>query len=239
MRNVMSKKKRPDEQEYELVEHTATRKAIGDRTLRSVNEAPQFRVQKLVVMDALMELRGKLKEAGGDSIPTYNDILIKVAAGTLRDFPRLNAWWDEAGLKLLTNINIGFAVDTEDGVMLPTVLNADTKSLAEIAAETAELIDLARRGRLRATLQMGAGFTVSNIGPTGIDVFDAIISPPQTGILAVGSIMPRPIVENGDIVVRNTMWASLTIDHRSVDGADGARFLAQLAEALQYPQDAV
>ncbi len=233
----MTASKRPDEQEYELVEHTRTRKAIGDRTLQSVNEAPQFRVQKLVVTDALMELRSGLKESGGDVIPTYNDILLKVVAVTLRDFPRLNAWWDEAGLKLLRNINVGFAVDTEDGVMLPTVLNADTKSLAEIAGETAELVALARRGRLRATLQMGAGFTLSNIGPTGIDVFDAIISPPQTGILAVGSIMPRPIVENGEIVVRNTMWASLTIDHRSVDGADGARFLAQLAEALQCPQD--
>ena len=235
----MTTSKRPDEQEYELIEHTRTRKAIGDRTLQSVNEEPQFRVQKLVVTDALMELRSGLKEAGGDPIPTYNDILIKLVAVTLRDFPRLNAWWDEAGLKLLKDINVGFAVDTEDGVMLPTVLNADTKSLAEIAAETAELVALARRGRLRATLQMGAGFTLSNIGPTGIDVFDAIISPPQTGILAVGSIMPRPVVEDGEIVVRNTMWASLTMDHRSVDGADGARFLAQLAKALECPQSAM
>ena len=235
----MSKRKRPDEQEHELIEHTRTRKAIGDRTLQSVNEEPQFRVQKLVVTDALMELRSGLKEAGGDPIPTYNDILIKLVAVTLRDFPRLNAWWDEAGLKLLKDINVGFAVDTEEGVMLPTVLNADTKSLAEIAAETAELVALARRGRLRATLQMGAGFTLSNIGPTGIDVFDAIISPPQTGILAVGSIMPRPVVEDGEIVVRNTMWASLTMDHRSVDGADGARFLAQLAKALECPQSAM
>ena len=235
----MSKKKRPDEQEHELIEHTRTRKAIGDRTLQSVNEEPQFRVQKLVVTDALMEFRSGLKEAGGDRIPTYNDILIKLVAVTLRDFPRLNAWWDEAGLKLLKDINVGFAVDTEEGVMLPTVLNADTKSLAEIAAETAELVALARRGRLRATLQMGAGFTLSNIGPTGIDVFDAIISPPQTGILAVGSIMPRPVVEDGEIVVRNTMWASLTMDHRSVDGADGARFLAQLAREIQCPQSAL
>ena len=113
------------------------------------------------------------------------------------------------------------------------MFDADQKSLAEIAKETAELVTLARNGKLRASLQMGAGFTISNIGPVGIDAFDAIISPPQTAILAVGSIMPRPVADGENVVVRPTMWLSLTMDHRSVDGADGGRFLTELAKTLQ------
>lgn len=229
----MAPRKRPDDIEFELAEHTPIRRAIGDRTLQSVNEIPQFRVQKQVIADGLLAFRTQLKEAGSGRVPSHNDILIKLVALTLRDFPRLNAWWDPAGLKLLKEINVGFAVATEQGVLLPTVRAADAKSLEEIAAETSEMIELARVGRLRASLQMGAGFTISNIGPVGIDVFDAIISPPQTGILAIGSIMPSPIVVDGEVVVRNTMWLSLTIDHRSVDGSDGARFVAALGQSIE------
>ncbi len=229
----MAPRKRPDDIEFELAEHTPIRRAIGDRTLQSVNEIPQFRVQKQVLADELLAFRTRLKEANSGSVPSHNDILIKLVALTLRDFPRLNAWWDPAGLKLLKEINVGFAVATEQGVLLPTVRAADSKSLDEIAAETKEMVELARGGRLRASLQMGAGFTISNIGPVGIDVFDAIISPPQTGILAISSIMPSPVVADGNIVVRNTMWLSLTIDHRSVDGSDGAQFVAAVAGRIE------
>ncbi|MFO7946909.1 MAG: 2-oxo acid dehydrogenase subunit E2 [Armatimonadota bacterium] len=228
--------RRPDDQEFEQIEHTRIRRAIGERTLKSVNEIPQFRVQKQAIADGLVEFRSRLKEAGGDIIPTYNDIIIKLVAAVLPDHPRLNAWCADEGLKLLENINVGFAVDTDDGVMLPTVFNADEKPLEEIARDTADMIDKARRGRLRASLQMGAGFTISNIGPIGIDVFDAIISPPQTAILALGSIMEKPVAIKGRVVTANTVWLSLTMDHKSVDGADGARFLADLAEHFENPE---
>lgn len=229
----MAPRKRPDDIEFDLAEHTPIRRAIGDRTLQSVNEIPQFRVQKQVVADGLQAFRTQLKAGGDGHVPSHNDILIKLVALTLRDFPRLNAWWDPTGLKLLKEINVGFAVATDQGVLLPTVRAADTKSLEEIAAETREMVDLARIGRLRAGLQMGAGFTISNIGPVGIDVFDAIISPPQTGILAIGSIMPSPVVVDGEVQVRDTMWLSLTIDHRSVDGSEGARFVAAVAARIE------
>lgn len=227
--------RRPDDIEFERVEHTRIREAIGDRTRHSVNEIPQFRVQKQVTVDELVEFRTRLKQSAVDIIPTYNDIMIRLTAEALKDHPRLNAWRDDEGLKLLQDINVGFAADTPDGVMLPTVFEADQKSLTEIVAETADMIEKARRGRLRASLQMGAGFTISNIGPIGMDIFDAIISPPQTGILAIGSIMEKPIVIDGRVVAAKTMWMSLTMDHQSVDGADGARFLADLAELLQSP----
>lgn len=230
---MSTKRTRPDEQEFELVEHTRTRQAIGDRTLESCNTTPAFRVHKLVVADALIAARKALKATEPAVMPTFNDFLIKLVADLLPKYPRFNAWWSPEGLKQLKNVNIGFATATDQGVLMPTVLNANEKTLTEIASDTAEMVSMARKGRLRATLQMGAGFSISNIGPVGIDAFDAIISPPQTGILAIGSIMPRAIVENGEIVVRQTMWLSLTVDHRSVDGADGGAFLADLALSLE------
>ena len=229
---MSQRRTRPDEQEFELVAHTRTRQAIGDRTLQSVNETPQFRVHKLVAAEGLLVARKALKARAPQVLPTFNDFLIKLVADTLPRYRRFNAWWSPEGLKLLKDVNIGFATATEQGVLLPTVLKASEKDLLSIAAETAEMVGLARAGRLRATLQMGAGFTISNIGPGGIDAFDAIISPPQTGILAIGSIMPRPVAEGDQVVVRQTMWLSLTVDHRSVDGADGAAFLADLGEQI-------
>jgi pyruvate dehydrogenase E2 component (dihydrolipoamide acetyltransferase) len=224
---------RPDQQEFELVPHTRTRQAIGDRTRQSVNEQPQFRLHKLVDATALVAARSALKARALEVMPTFNDFLIKLVAGLLPTYRRCNAWWSPEGLQLLKNVNLGFATATEQGVMLPTVLNADQKDLLTIAGETAALVAAARHGKLRATLQMGAGFTISNIGPVGIDAFDAIISPPQTGILAIGSIMPRPVAEGELVVVRQTMWLSLTCDHRSVDGAEGAAFLKDLDAAIQ------
>lgn len=236
---MTQRRTRPDEQEFELVPHTRTRQAIGDRTRESVTETPQFRVHKLVDCTALIAARQALKEAAPDVMPTFNDFLIKLVADVLPKYPRFNAWWSPEGLKLLKQVNIGFATATDQGVLLPTVLDVGSKDLMAIAAETAEMVRMARAGKLRATLQMGAGFTISNIGPTGIDAFDAIISPPQTGILAIGSMMPRPVAEGNEVVVRQTMWLSLTVDHRSVDGADGAAFLADLAIAIAGAQSLV
>lgn len=230
---MSSARTRPDDQPFELVPHTRTRQAIGDRTLQSVNEEPQFRVHKLADATALVAARAALKAQGPAVLPSFNDFLIKLVADVLPAHPRFNAWWSPEGLKLLQNVNVAFATATDQGVMLPTVLQASEKDLLTIAAETAAMVEAARAGKLRATLQMGAGFTISNIGPVGIDAFDAIISPPQTGILAVGSIMPRPVAEGDQVVVRQTMWLSLTCDHRSVDGADGAAFLKDLSAALQ------
>ncbi|NPV48270.1 MAG: 2-oxo acid dehydrogenase subunit E2 [Armatimonadetes bacterium] len=229
---MSSSRPRPDDQPFELVPHTRTRQAIGERTRQSVTEQPQFRVHKLADATALIAARQALKARSPEVMPTFNDFLIKLVADLLPTHRRFNAWWSPEGLKLLQNVNIGFATATDQGVMLPTVLNADRKDLLTIAAETASMVEAARNGKLRATLQMGAGFTISNIGPVGIDAFDAIISPPQTGILAIGSIMPRPVVEGDQVVVRQTLWLSLTCDHRSVDGADGAAFLRDLAVAI-------
>jgi len=227
---------RPEEK-FETVEHTRIRKAIGERTLTSVNTIPQFHVRTLVDMEPLVAFREGLKASGEGPVATYNDLMIKAAALALREYPRFNAWCDDDELKLLESINVGFAVGTEQGVLLPTVREADRKPLTEIAAETAELIDLARRGKLRATLQMGAGFTISNLGPVGIDSFAPIISPPQVAILGIGSIVPRAMVVAGEIVTRRSVHLTLVMDHRAADGAEGSVFLARLAQILTQPEE--
>jgi len=225
---------RPEES-YSVEEHTRVRKAIGERVLQSVNEIPQFHLRTLVDMEALLAFREDLK-CSADPVPTLNDLMIKAVAVALGDFPRLNAWCDDDELKILDNVNIGFAVSTDQGVLLPTVREADTRSLTEIAEETRELIDLARRGRLRASLQMGAGFTISNLGPAGVDSFAPIISPPQVAILGVGSVKPQPMVLDGEVVARKAAQLTLVLDHRAADGAVGAAFLRALDRALTVPE---
>ncbi len=222
------------EESFTEEEHTRIRKAIGERTLQSVNEIPQFHLRTLVDMEPLAEFRGQLKETA-DPVPSYNDLSIKAVARTLTEFPRFNAWCEPDRLKLLDAVNVGFAVGTDQGVLLPTVRDADTKSLEEIAAETGEMIEMARNGRLRASLQMGAGFTISNLGPIGIDSFAPIISPPQVAILGIGSIKPQPMVVDGELTVRKAAHLTLVMDHRAADGAEGAQFLAALEETFVTP----
>ena len=227
------RRQRRGEPEYQRVEHTRIRRAIGERTQSSFRDIPQFSSLVLVDAQTLVEVREARKSASVEQpVPTYNDYFIKSVAVILNDHPRLNAWCDDEGLRILKPINLGFACATDQGVLLPTVFDADQKSLAEIAQETAELIDLARRQRLRASLQQGAGFTVSNLGPSVVDWFQAIISPPQTAILAIGSIAQRPLVADGSVVARPSVYLNLTTDHRAADAADAAAFLAELTALL-------
>lgn len=230
---MTTRRPRPDEQEYGLLEQTRTRAAIGDRTRESVQQKPQFWMSVEMAATALVEVRSAVKQSGADVVPTFNDYILKAVAVVLRDNPRFNAWVAEDGLHVLKHINVGFAVATEQGVLLPTLMDADTKSVTQIATETRELIEMARAAKLRASLQMGAGFTVSNIGLAEVDIFNAIISPPQTGILAIGAIKPRPVVVDDEVVARRTMICTLTVDHGGADGADGAKFLKDLKGILE------
>lgn len=230
---MSSRRPRPDQQEYTVLEPTPTRKAIGERTLKSITEKPVFWMQTQVDASALVGARAQRRNRGEDPLPSYNDFILKAVALALRNHPRFNAWVADDGLHLLTHINVGFAVATEQGVLMPTVLDADRKSLSEIATETSEMIRLARAGKLRASLQMGAGFSISNIGPSEVDSFSAIISPPQTGILAIGSLKPRPMVVDDQIIARPTLICTLSVDHIAADGADGAEFLGEIKRILE------
>jgi len=219
--------------EFDLIPHTRTRQAIGDRVQKSRQEIPHFDLLAQAEASALVEYRNRRKESGGGSAPTYNDLFIHIVARLLPDFPTLNAWRTEEGLKTFKVVHLGFAVQTDEGVLLPTLFHANEKPLPQISEEARELTQLARDGRLRASLQRWAGFTISNVGPKDIDAFNAIISPPQTGILAIGPIAKRPLAAGEAVIVRPTVWLTLTVDHRVVDGAAGAGFLSVVKERVE------
>lgn len=223
---------KPWEPEYDVIEPSAIRRAIGERTQSSFRDIPQYDVSRQIVCRELVAAREALKAAGADPLPTYNDYLVKLVALALREFPLLNSWYEEGAIKLLKPVNVGFVCDTEQGILLPTVFDADRKPLAEIAGATRELVAAARAGRLRASLQKGAGFTITNIGPTGADLFNGIISPPQTAILAIGALAERPIASGGQVTVAPTLFLTISIDHRVHDGRHGAAFLAAMAERM-------
>jgi len=232
--------------EFELTQLSTIRQAIGARVSQSRQEKPTFDLMIEVRADAIVHARERYRaEAGERALPTYNDIIIKAVGDLLPSHRNLNAWIDAEGVKLIKPANVGFATATPQGVLLPTVFEADKKTVWEIAAETQNMVELARQGKLRASLQMGAGFTVSNIGPAGIDAFNAIISPPQVAILAVGSMALRPVVERGrewkpgqpagdwPVIAAPTVALTLTVDHRVVDGAEAAPFLRDLRDKLE------
>ncbi len=221
------------------------RQAIGERVSQSAREKPTFLMFIEVRGDAMVAARERYRADAGDRVvPTYNDIIIKAIGDLLvRTGPECV---DRSGRpEALKPSNVGFAAATPQGVVLPTVFDVDRKSVWEIAPETKEMVDLARQGKLRASLQMGAGFTVSNIGPTGIDAFTAIISPPQVAILTVGAMSLRAVVDRrGDwrpgqapeewsVVPAPTMTMALTVDHRAIDGAEATPFLGDLRQKLE------
>ncbi len=219
-------------------ELTPTRKAIAARVLTSRREIPEFHLHAEIDAEPLLALRADLK-AKLKPAPSVNDLLIKLVGVTLPRHPALNAAFVDEKVRLYEEVNVGFAVATERGVLVPVLREADAKPLARIAEETKEMIALARDGKLRASLQQGATFSISNMGPGSVDAFNAIISPPQTAILAIGALKPRPVVVGAEIAIRRTMWFTLTVDHRVIDGAMGALYLDALAAAAADPVAAV
>jgi len=221
--------------EFEVIPLSPVRLAIAARVSQSAREIPQFSTRLTVDASRLVAARAKMKEeaAAGAVVPTFNDFFLLATARTLKEHPGLNAWLEDDCLKIAKSVNVAFVADTERGVLLPCIREADKKSLEEIVAERSDLVGLCRSGKIRASQQMGATFTVSNMGASGIDDFNAIISPPQVGILAIGSIKPRPHAVGDKVEIRETVTLTLTVDHRAVDGVKAAAFLSSLARRLE------
>jgi pyruvate dehydrogenase E2 component (dihydrolipoamide acetyltransferase) len=167
--------------------------------------------------------------------PSYTDIVVKIAAESLRQHPLLNAQWREEGIFVPDVIHIAVAVDTPDGLLAPVVRDAASLTLSALAAETRRLIESARRGTLKAAEMADATFTVSNLGPFGVDAFTPIINPPQCAVLGVGRIVREPAVVGDLVQPRDMVSLSLTFDHRIVDGAPAARFLGQVRRQVENP----
>ena len=216
------------------LELTATQSTIARRMVESATTIPVFTVSSDIDVSLISELRRDARDEG-DDVPSLNDFVVKAAARVLREFPRFNASYVDGKVECYTRINVGVAVATEDALLVPVVLDADQKSLAQIAVDTRRLADAARRRALRPDDLHHGTFTVSNLGMLGVRSFTAIIDPPQVAILAVGGARRAPSEDGAGVVFRDVMTVSLTCDHRVVYGADGARFLSRLGELLERP----
>jgi pyruvate dehydrogenase E2 component (dihydrolipoamide acetyltransferase) len=168
-------------------------------------------------------------------VPAYNDLLIKLVAVALQQHPALNATWQEQTILLWREVHIGLAVDAPDGLVVPVVRDAHSRSVGQIAAATSDLIARAQARQLQGEELQGGTFTVTNLGMFGIDAFTPIINLPQSAILGVGRIAARPAVVDDQIVPRKLMALSLTFDHRVADGAAAARFLRTVREFIELP----
>lgn len=210
------------------------RKVIAQRLSDSMFTAPHFYLRVTITMDKAMEARKAINDVSPVKV-SFNDLIIKACAMALRQHPDVNSSWMGDFIRHNQHIHIGTAVAIEDGLIVPVVKFADQKSLSQIAAEAKELADKAKTKKLQPQEFTGNTFTISNLGMMGIDEFTAIINPPDSCILAVGNIVPTPVVENNQVVVRNLLKLTLSCDHRVVDGAVGARFLQTLKTHLENP----
>lgn len=210
------------------------RKTVARRLSESKFSAPHFYLKMSVKMDKAMEARAAMNEISPVKI-SFNDLIVKASAMALRKHPDVNSSFMGDFIRQNHHISVGTAVAIPEGLIVPVIKFADLKSLAEIAQEAKSLIEKARNKKLQPPEFTGNTFTVSNLGMMDIDEFTAIINPPDSCILAVGKISPEPVVENGQVVVRQLLKLTLSCDHRVVDGAKGAAFLQTLKAYLENP----
>ncbi len=227
-----------DEEATQLAPHSRIRKITAQRMAESSHATAPVTLTTEADATELVALRQQFRESyarRGLAVPSYNDIYLKLTAAALQDHPALNSSWSDDGLILHNNVHIGFAVETEAGLMAPVLRDVPEKSLRQITAETASLIEGARQERLGNEAMQGGTFTVTNLGMYGIDAFTPIINLPQAAILGIGRIVCKPAVHEGEVVARQMVALSLTFDHRIVDGAPAARFLNTVREYVTEP----
>jgi pyruvate dehydrogenase E2 component (dihydrolipoamide acetyltransferase) len=219
---------------FEEVAVTQMRKTIARRLAESKFTAPHFYLTVSVDMDAAMEARAVINASGAVKV-SVNDLVVKAAALALKKHPAVNSSWLGDRIRTNYHVHIGVAVAVEDGLLVPVVRHADTKSLSAIGGEVKALAVKAKEKKLQPAEWEGNTFTISNLGMFGIEEFTAIINPPDACILAVGSVQQVPVVKNGAVVPGQTMRMTLSCDHRVVDGATGAAFLQDLKGYLEAP----
>jgi pyruvate dehydrogenase E2 component (dihydrolipoyllysine-residue acetyltransferase) len=227
--------------ETTMLEPSRIQRTIARRMAESKATIPDFTLSLDVDMERCVELRVELKRLSGREAPTYNDMVVKACALALREHPRANGSYRDGRFELHSRVNVGVAVavDADDprssALVVPTVLDADTKALGEIARETRLLAQRVRDATITPPELSGATFTVSNLGMYGIRQFTAIVNPPQAAILAVGAVEPRPAIGEQAAAACHAMTLTLSCDHRILYGADAALFLVRIRELLQEP----
>jgi pyruvate dehydrogenase E2 component (dihydrolipoamide acetyltransferase) len=219
---------------FDEVPVSQMRKVIAKRLAESKFTAPHFYLTMSIDMDSAVASRAKLNEISKVKI-SFNDLVLKAVAVSLKQHPKVNSSWMGDKIRINHHVNIGVAVAVEEGLLVPVVRFADTKSLSQIAAEVKDFAQKAKDKKLQPADWEGSTFTISNLGMFGIDEFTAIINPPDACILAIGGIQQIPVVKNGAVVPGNVMKVTLSCDHRVVDGATGAAFLQTLKQLLEEP----
>jgi pyruvate dehydrogenase E2 component (dihydrolipoamide acetyltransferase) len=228
----------PAEEVVERVPLKGVRAIIADRMATSVHTTA--RVTLLMDVDAtqFVDMRTRLKERVAEAwgfAPGYNDLIAKIAASALRQFPTMNARLAADAVEVLGHVNMGMAVDTERGLLVPVIRDADQKSLRQFGTEFRELVDRARKGRSMPDDLTGGTFTITNLGMYDVDAFTPVINLPEAAILGLGRIAPRAVARDGQVVVRHMWTLSLAFDHRVVDGAPAARFLQYIKDLVEEP----
>ncbi|HYY23102.1 MAG TPA: dihydrolipoamide acetyltransferase family protein [Thermoleophilaceae bacterium] len=220
----------------EVVELSRLQQTVSRRMAESKATAPDFALSLDVDMSRCVELRQRLKEVA-EPAPSINDMIVKAAAMALREYPRVNGAYRDGKWELYPNVNVGVAVAAEAALVVPTIFDTDKKSLGEISRQARALIEKVRERKITPPEVAGGTFTVSNLGMYGIEHFTAVINPPQAGLLTVGALMKKPVVdqESGRIVARDSLTLTLVCDHRILYGAEGAQFLSRVRELLEQP----
>lgn len=226
-------------EDVEAIPLSQMRKTIARRLQQSMQSAPHFYVTVAIDATRLGELRATINEyAEQQPQPlkvSVNDLIVKAVATALVRLPQVNVSFDGERLLLKKRVNVGVAVALEQGLIVPVVRDADKRGVLDIARESRRLVDAARNNKLKPEDIQGGTFTVSNLGMFDVESFTAVINPPEAAILAVGSIVPTPVVRDGQVVVRDIMKVTMSSDHRALDGAIVARFLQELKRLLEQP----
>ncbi|MDH5748970.1 MAG: 2-oxo acid dehydrogenase subunit E2 [Rhodospirillales bacterium] len=229
-----------DGRSFREVPNSTMRKVIASRLQESKQNIPHFYLTVDCEIDNLLDMRKRLNdeaptEGEGAYKLSVNDIIVKAVGVALSQVPAANASWTETAIRLYDNVDVAVAVAAPGGLITPVVRDADKKGLAAISNEVKELAGRAREGKLAPEEYQGGGFTISNLGMYGIKEFSAIINPPQSCILAVGAGEQRPVVKHGALAIASVMTCTLSVDHRSVDGAVGAEFMAAFKRIIEEP----
>jgi pyruvate dehydrogenase E2 component (dihydrolipoamide acetyltransferase) len=219
---------------YQTLPNCSVRKVIAKRLTESKQLVPHFYLTIDCEIDELLSLRKSINEVAGSKV-SVNDCVIRAVALAMKKVPASNASWTDDAILQYKDVDVSVAVATPNGLITPIIKKADTKTLAQISAEMKDLAQRAKDGKLRPEEFQGGGFSVSNLGMFGIKEFSAIINPPQSCILAVGAGEQRAVVKNGQLAVATVMTCTLSIDHRAVDGAVGAEFLAAFKPLIEKP----
>jgi pyruvate dehydrogenase E2 component (dihydrolipoamide acetyltransferase) len=232
--------------ELRVQELTRIQQTVSRRMAESKATAPDYQLQMEIDMSACVQLHERLRElastadppaaGGGGATPSYNDMAVKACGLALREFPRVNGAYRDGRFELYSRVNVGVAVAAKDTLVVPTIFDADKKSLGEIARDARGLIEKVRQGKITPPEVSGGTFTVSNLGMYGIESFSAIINPPQAALLAIGALKRKAVADDrGRVLARDSMTVTLVCDHRILYGADGAEFLARVRELLESP----